>query len=173
MARSLYLLIAFVALAAWAGAQGPMPPPPLSAEDKLRLHRSNSALIGELVRDGVKMSRAGRTVDRAARCRDASQSLVNAIKEAAKAENAERVAELTALYRDLVRDGLVPVMAEVKRNVTPESPDAKALGEVRGHAVRNVSDLKTAIPTGKLADSPRVKDALKQLDELAEQLQLK
>lgn len=171
MARSLYLLTVFVALAAWAGAQGPAPSEPLSAEDKLRLHRSNSTLIGELVRDGVKMSRAGRPVDRAARCRDASQSLVNAIKDAAKAENAERVAELTNLYRELVREGLVPAMTEAKKNVTPESPDARTLNTVRELSANNVRDLKATLPTtGKLADSPRVKDALKQLDELTDAL---
>ena len=65
MARWAYLLTAFVALAAWAGAQGPVPPAPLSAEDKLRLHRANSTLIDNLVNDGVAMSGVGDPVERA------------------------------------------------------------------------------------------------------------
>ncbi len=169
MARWMFLLTAFVALAAWAGAQGPVAPAPLSAEDKLRLLRANHALIEDLVRDGVEMSKAaGKPVDRAAHCRLASRSLVNAIQEAARSEDAERVAELTGLYRTIVRDGLVPTLEEAKRGVTPNSPAAEALRLVRDNSVKDVADLKTALPP--VGNNQRVKDALKQLDELAEAL---
>jgi hypothetical protein len=171
MARWVYLLAAFVALAAWAGAQGPVPPAPLSAEDKLRLLKTNSTLIDELVRDGVGMSRAQDPADRVVRCREASLSLVNAIQKATTTEDAERVAELTGLFHELLRDGLVPALEDAKRGVTPESPAGRKLREVRENSSRNVADLKTAIPTtGKLANSVRVRDALKQLDELTELL---
>jgi hypothetical protein len=170
MARWVYLLTAFVALAAWAGAQGPVPPAPLSAEDKLRLLKTNSTLIDELVRDGVEMSKAGQPVDRAYNCRQASRALVNAIRDAATAEDAERVAVLMGLYRELVRDGLVPTLEEAKVGITPNSPADVQLKGVRGQYATDVSDLrKFATSTGKLADNPRVKDALKQLDELTEQ----
>ncbi|QJW96342.1 hypothetical protein [Frigoriglobus tundricola] len=168
MARWAFLLTAFVALAAWAGAQGPVPPAPLSAEDKLRLLRANHALIENLVRDGVEMSKAGRPVDRAAHCRLASRSLVNAIREAARTEDAERVAELTGLYRTVVRDGLLPTLADAKRGVTPNSPADVALRKVRSDSVEDVKDLKTALPA--VGNNQRVKDALKQLDELVEAL---
>ena len=133
MARWLYLLTVFAVLAAWAGAQNPAPP--LSAEDKLRLLKANGTLIDNLVRDGVALSAADRPEDRAARCRSASLALANAIQQAAAAEDADRVAELTALFCDLVRDGLVPTIDDGQRVVPPESPSAKKLREVRGLAV--------------------------------------
>ena len=167
MARWLYLLSAFTVLAAWAGAQNPAPP--LSPEDKLRLLQANSTLIDNLVRDGVALSAADTHEDRAARCRSASLALANEIQKAATADDAERVAELTDLFRDVVKDGLVPTITDGLSAVNPVSPAAVKLREVRGEAVRDVTNVKTA--TGKWAANPRVRDALKQLDEAAAPLQ--
>jgi hypothetical protein len=168
MARWAYILTAFAALSAWAGAQNPAPP--LSAEDRLRLLDTNSALVENLVRDGIAMSAADKPEDRAARCRDASRSLANEIERAARAENAERVVELTGLFRQIVGDGLVPTLKDAQRIVPPQSPAAKQLAQLKVNANNDVAGLKAVIPAGKLADNPRVKDALKQLDELAEAL---
>ena len=165
MARWVYLLTAFTVLAAWAGAQNPSAP--LSPQDKVRLLKANTDLIDNLVRDGVAMSGEGDPVQRASLCRGAARSLANAIEQAAKAENAERVAELTGLFRDVVRDGLVPTMNEAQASVPPQSKAAKQLAQLRKYTTDDVDGLKATIPAGKLADNPRVKDALKQLDELA------
>jgi hypothetical protein len=170
MARWVYMLVAFTVLTAWAGAQNPAQPA-LSAKDRLHLLRANSALIDNLVSEGVKMSAASDPVQRAERCRGAARSLANSIEQAVKAEDAERVAELTGLFRELVHDGLVPTMNEARESVPPQSKAAEQLAQLRSHAANDVKDLKTAIPaSGKLSDNPRVKDALKQLDELAEVL---
>jgi hypothetical protein len=170
MARWFYLLTVFVALAAWAGAQNPAPPAQLSAEDRLRLLRANSTLIENLVNDGVAMSNVGDPVDRAERCRSAARSLVNAIQDAARAEDAERVAELATLFRTVVAEGLIPTLKDAKQNVAPKSPGEKKLRDVRDNSARDVTDLKAATATGKLADNPRVKEALKGVEELSEQL---
>ena len=111
--RWLCLLGTFAVLAAWAGAQNPAPP--LSAEDKLRLLKSNSTLIDNLVNGGVELSRADTPVKRVEQCRNASRSLVNAIRHAADANDAERVAELTGLFREFVREGLAPTIEDAKR----------------------------------------------------------
>ena len=171
MARWAYILAAFVALAAWAGAQGPAPAAPLTAEDKLRLLKANGALIEDLVSDGVNLSRAGNSVESAARCRAASRSLVNAIGEAARVEDAERVAELTGLFRTVVVDGLLPTLAEAKLGVPPGSPADRDLRAVRGNSAKDVNELKGSISANsKVGGNQRVKSELKQLDELAEQL---
>jgi hypothetical protein len=171
MVRWAYLLTAFVALAAWAGAQGPVPPAALSAEDRLRLLKTNGALIDELVRDGVEMSKPGNPVQKAERCRSASVSLANAIRQAATAEDAERIVELTGLFREFVRDGLAPTITEAQRGVPLDSPSGRQLRDLRDTVAKDVTSLKAAIPaTGKVGDNPRVQDALKQLDELAETL---
>jgi hypothetical protein len=170
MVRWVSMLVAFTVLAAWAGAQNPVAQT-LSPEDKLRLLRTNSALLDDLVRDGVAMSATSDPVQRAVRCREASLSLVAAVGEAARAEDAERVAELTGLFREVVRDGLVPTMNEARQSVPPQSPGAQKLRDLQTLATNDVSGLKTAIPaSGKVGDNPRVKDARKQLDELTEAL---
>jgi hypothetical protein len=169
MARWVYMLVVFAPLAGWAGAQNPAQP--LSPEDKLRLLQTNSALIDNLVRDGIALSGANDSVTRAERCRHASLSLAEAIKQAATTEDAERVVELTGLFREVVSDGLVPTMREAQQNVPPQSPAAKALSTLQGLAANDVAGLKTVISAGgKMSENPRMKDALKQLDELTEVL---
>lgn len=172
MARWAYLLIAFTVLAAWAGAQNPTPAPsPLSAEDKLRLLKANSTLIENLVNDGVAISSADTAVTRVEQCRKASRSLVNAVQQAATAEDAERVAVLTELFRDFVREGLLPTLDDAKRDVPPESPDGKRLRDLRLKAAGDLNDLKKAASSpGKLSDNQRVKEAVKQLDDISEAL---
>lgn len=166
MARACYLLTVFAALSAWAGAQNPAAPAPLTAEDKVRLMRANGTLVDTLVRDGLTLSRATNPEDRATQCRGAALSLLRAIEDAAKAEDAERVAELTGLYREVVRDGLLPTIAEAQVGVTPESPAGQRLRGLRLSTTNDLTGLKAAIPAGKIADNPRVRDALKSLDEL-------
>jgi hypothetical protein len=170
MARWVHMTVAFAVLAAWAGAQSPAPPA-LSPEDKLRLLKANGPLIGELVHEGVAMSAAGDPVQRAERCRGAARSLANAIEDAARQENPDRVAELAGLFRDLVRDGLVPTIEDAQRGVPPESPSGRRLRDLRGTAAKDVSDLKAAVAApGTLGDNPLIKDVRKQLDELADAL---
>jgi hypothetical protein len=170
MARGAFMLFAFAALAAWAGAQSPAPPA-LSPEDKLRLLRANGALLDDLVRDAVAASATNDPVQRAVRCRDAALSLAGAVGEAARADDAERAVELTDLFREVVRDGLVPTIREAQLGVTPESPGGLKLRELRALATNDVRGIKTALPAGSAAgDNPRVRDALKQLDELTEAL---
>lgn len=170
MTRWPHTLLAFVLLSAWAGAQNGAPPA-LTAEDKVRLFRENSALIESLVNDGVALSAAETPVKRAEHSRSAARALVNAIAQAATAEDAERVVELAGLFRTVARDGVVPALDDAKRVVSPESPDGKKLRELREQAARDVSDVRAVVPaTGKLGSSARVKDALKALDEIADAL---
>lgn len=168
MARWVYILTALAALSAWAGAQNPAPP--LSPEDRLRLLETNRDLVENLVRDGIAMSAADKPEDRAAKCRDASRSLANEIEKAAKEENAERVAELTGLFHEIVSKGLAPTLNEQQAIVPPQSKAGQKLAQLRKYTTDDVDGLKAAIPAGKFADNPRVQDALKQLDELANAL---
>ncbi len=171
MTRWVYILTAFFALAAWVGAQGPVPAPALSPADQLRLLKTNTTLIDNLVDHGVALSSADTVDKRAERCRNASKALANAIQDAADKQEAERVAVLTDLFREVVRDGLLPTLKDGKQTVPPESPAAKKLREVRDASAQDIAELKAALPkTGKVAESPRIKDAFKQLDEVAEVL---
>lgn len=168
MARWAYLLTTFFALAAWAGAQGPAPASPLSTADQLRLLRANSTLITNLVDNGVALSSsAGGPKQRAEQCRSAAKALASAIQDAAGKQEAERVAELADLFRDVVRDALLPTLDDAKRTVPPESPDAARIKEIRANTERDVRELKAALPTtGKVAESGRIQATFKQIDEL-------
>lgn len=169
MARWFYLLITFAALSAWAGAQNPAPQ--LSAEDKLRLLKANSTLLDQLVRGGVALSSSDTPDKKAEDCRSAALALANAIHDAAAAGDTERVAELTPLFRDLVRDGLVPTITAGLDVVTPQSPAAKKLREVRGYTVEDVAKVKARLSAdAKLADNARVKESLQELDQLTKEL---
>jgi hypothetical protein len=169
MARWLYLLTAFAGLAAWAGAQNPAPP--LSAEDKLRLLKANSTLIENLVNDGVALSVANTPEDRAVRCHRTSLHLANEIERAAKANDKERVAELTGLFCDQVRDGLVPTINDGLRTVNPVSPAATKLREVRQLAGQDVARVQAAVPTvNTLTPNNRNETLIRRLDEVAGQL---
>lgn len=168
MARWFYLLIAFAALSAWAGAQNPAPQ--LSAEDRLRLLKANSTLLDQLVRGGVALSSPDTPEKKAEDCRGSALALANAIHDAAAADDTERVAELTALFRDLVRDGLVLTINDGLKAVNPKSPAAQKLREVRGYAVDDLAKVKTRLSVGKSADNARVKESLNDLDKLANEL---
>ncbi|HEY1192041.1 MAG TPA: hypothetical protein VGE74_30710 [Gemmata sp.] len=171
MARWAYIIAAFGALAAWAGAQGPPPAPALTAADQLRLLKANSTLIDNLVDHGVALSRADKVEERAERCRQAAQVLATAIQDAATKQEPERVVELTELFREIVRDALLPTIEDGKRLLTPGSPGAAQLRKTRDDSARDIRKLKAAIPaTGKVGESARVKEALKQLDGLSEEL---
>ncbi|MFM8271088.1 MAG: hypothetical protein ACKODX_02020 [Gemmata sp.] len=169
MVRWAHLPVAFVALAAWAGAQGPAPEPQLSPADQVRLLKANGTLIGNLVDHGVQLAGEDHIEKRAEECHKAALALANAIRDAAARQDAARVAELTALFRDVVKDGLLPTLKRGDDTVPPQSPAAATLRRVREAAAKDVSSLKAAIPAvGKVGESARVRDALKGLDELVE-----
>lgn len=171
MARWASIVAVLAALAAWAGAQGPPPAAPLTAADRLRLLKANGTLIDNLVDHGVELSRAGAVEERADQCRRAARALASAIQDAAARQEAERVAELTGLFREVVRDALLPTLDHGKQTVTPDSPAGRRLREVRSASARDVSDLRAALPaTGKVADNARVKEAVKELDSFGERL---
>ncbi len=167
MARWAYILTTFFTLAAWAGAQGPVPASTLTPADQLRLLKANGTLIDNLVDHGVKLSNANDPVARVEHCRSAAKALANAAHDAAGKQDAERVAELTGLFRQVVQDALLPTLDDAKRIVPPQSPGAERIKQIRRDATNDVIDLKTAIPaTGTMAENARVKAELKELDAL-------
>jgi hypothetical protein len=165
MIRLAYTSLAFVALAAWAGAQAP-PRASLSAAEQLRLHRANRVLLADLVDRGIDLGGASHPVDRAEACRKTARVLGVALLQAAEANDADRVAELGGHLESVVRDGLVPMIDDANRHIHPMSPDAVRLKAVREAAV---IDLDGAA-ANKLGDHPRVREVVGKLGELKEKL---
>lgn len=171
MFRAGYTLAVFLALAAWAGAQGPAPAPRLTAADQLRLLRANRVLLTDLVTNGVELGNADRLPDRADACRRSARFLGVALQNAAGADDPDRVAELGGHLEAVVRDGLVPILDEGKATIPPESQDAARLKVVRETAARDLNDFWLAIPeAGKVGDSGKVRDIRGRLDGLREKL---
>ncbi|MCS6864807.1 MAG: hypothetical protein RMJ56_18425 [Gemmataceae bacterium] len=167
MARALFTLLILVALATWAAGQHPGTAAAPAPEDQLRLLRANRSLIGNLVSEGVEMANTSHsTAARVEHCRRASRSLINAILQAAERGDAERVVMLTNLFGDFVRDGLSPLLEEVKARIDPQSPEGERLGVIQQQARADLQELKLTLTTGAVRDNQRVQESLKQLDEL-------
>jgi len=163
--RVLLLLISFATLAAWAGAQGPTPP--LTAADKMKLFKSNRTLIENLVNHGIDLSAADKPLTRAEECRKTAVTLGNYLERAAKEDrNPDRVAELADLMGNVVRDGLAPNLDEAERTTPAESPDGKRVKELQTIVANDLDNVRSTIPAGKVADSPKVKAALAALTDL-------
>ena len=162
MVRSALTLGLFLALAAWAGAQGPTPP--LSAADQIKLLRANRLLLNELIDGGVKLGGADNALDRAAACQKTTHALAVAVDRAADTQDADRVAELGDHFEAVVRDGLVPTLDEAIRTTPPESPRAAELKQLRLDAATDLKSVQDS--AGKLGDSGKVKDVRGKLDKL-------
>lgn len=168
MARVPLLLIAFAALAGWAGAQGG--PAPLTAEERVKFFKSNRTLIENLVNDGVALADTGNTVDRAKACRVTARTLANSLKLAADDRNEHRVAELAELVGTVVRDGVLPNLDRAREEFPPGTPTFAKIVDVRDATAADLDFVRTAIPAGQVADHPKVKESLAALAELRAKL---
>jgi hypothetical protein len=165
MRRTLFTLVAVLALCAWAGAQAP--PASLSAATQVKQFKNNRLLIETLVDHGIDLADADSSLKRAEVCRQTARTLANALNRAADDQNPDRVAELANLFGDVVRDGLVPNLDHAKKSIPPQSPDAKRLREVNDWAKNDLSEVRKALEMpGKVGDSDKVKAALKTLESL-------
>jgi hypothetical protein len=167
MRRLALILTAFLLLSAWAGAQGPAP----LAADQVRLLRANRVLLGDLVTSGVELGSTDDPVNRAAACHGAAHALGVALRRAAEASDADRVAELGGHLDRVVRDGLVPILDEATKTIPPDSQDAVRLKAIRVNAAGDLDSIRTSIPAdGAFSDSAKVRDLLGKLDALRERL---
>lgn len=160
----------FFLLAAWAGAQGP----PLTVDVQLRLLRENRTLLNDLVNQGVALSASDDLVTRTERCEDTVRTLGAAIRRAAEAQNADRIAELGDHLNVVVTEALIPNLDEGQRMIDPTSPEAAKLKAVRDRTAGNLGDVRDALPTtGKVGDSDKVKDLRGKLDALKDRVKEK
>lgn len=166
MRRLLVTLVAFTALAAWAGGQGT--PPPLPAADRVRLLKADLTLIDSLVDHGVGLANADNPLARADGSRKAALSLATALARVANDDqDPDRVAELADLLGEVVRDGLAPNLDEATRTFPAGTPQAEDLARLRAGAAADLDAIRAAVPsTGKVGDSPKVRAALDRLAKL-------
>jgi hypothetical protein len=168
MCRSLVTLVAFAALSAWAGAQGPTPP--LDAATQEKLFKSNRTLLENLVTHGIDLADADRPLQRAEECRKTATTLANYLGRAAEDEDPDRVVELAGLMGDVVRDGLVPNLNEAQTEMRPGDPRMPQLIKVRENATRDLDGLSQLPTEGKVGNSQKVKEAIAALQALKDSL---
>ena len=170
MLRSGVLLVSFLVLSAWAGAQAPGKPD-MTAAERLRLHRANRILLADLVDSGVKLGNASHPVARAELCQGAARVLGIALRKAAESQDTDRVAELGEHLTLVVRDGLVPILDEGRQTIPPESPDGVRLKAVRESAVGDLNWARSSLPTaGQVAENDKIRTLCSALDGLRELL---
>ncbi len=145
MTRPALTAVVLAFLAAWAGAQGPAPS---AAAEKLRLHRANRTLLTDLVGGGVRLAGADHPVARAEACQQTARAVGIAVRRAAEANDAGRVAELGGHLDALVGDGLVPLLDDATRTIPAASPDAARLRAVRTATAADLDATEAALPPG-------------------------
>jgi hypothetical protein len=167
MFRAGVLLVVFLVLAAWAGAQGP----PLSTGDQLDMLRANRALIGGLIEQSVEMAAADTPLKRAAAGQKTAGTLAGAVAREADAGNLDRVTEFGGHLETVVRDALVPNLEKAKQTIPADSPDAPRLKKVFDAAKHDLDGVVNALGTpGKVGDDAQVQELRGKLDALRKAL---
>jgi hypothetical protein len=169
MRRFSITLVVFLALAVWAGAQGP--PAPLPAATQAKLFKSNRTLLEHMVNHGIDLADADRPLARAEECRKTATTLANYLGRAAEDQDPDRVAELAGLMVEVVREGLVPNLNAAQAEIRAGDPRETQLAKVRASATEDLDSLSDKIPSdGKVGDSKKVKEAIAALQNLKSSL---
>jgi hypothetical protein len=173
MTRTALTLIALVVLSVWASAQNATAP---QTAHHLQMLATNRTLLESLIDRGLELSDAGNSLERAERVRKATATLGAELRTvAANPEaNPDRVAELSEHLTTVVRDGLVPTLAEARGQVRPGSPDYPRLKKVHADAKAELEQTRNAIPgDGKVGRSQLVKVATQKLSAVTARIQFK
>lgn len=167
MARAALTLTLLAGLSLWASGQQ------RAAEfhQQLKQFEANQLLLNQLIDHGLNLSsRGGEPVARAEECRLAAVTLAAALKTA-PADDPERVAELSDHITAIVRDGLVPNLAQATRDIPPGSQDYERLKGLSDLSKKDVAAFVASFPAGgKLDQSPTVIGAKSRLAEAGDQI---
>ena len=159
MVRTPFTLVTIAVLAFCASAQAPPRAP--SAAEQLDLFGSNRVLLEELLDNGLELSKPHSMVERIEVCGNAVETLGNAVGDA---ESPERMAEMSNRLSDLMNAGMVPMLNEAQRTISPDSDDYKALQHARERTSERLQRIQSSLPESA---KPTTR---KQLSELVDQL---
>lgn len=156
--RPLLVLLAFAALSAWVAAQGPGTG--LTAADSLRMLRANRVLLDDLTGHGLALGGSNTPLDRAAECQKLTDRLGREVSEAVRANDADRLAEVSDHLNAVATDGLAPNLKDADGSIPPQSVERERLKELHQRAFDSLTRTADAVPTtGELGTSPRAKSA--------------
>ncbi|HEY2911400.1 MAG TPA: hypothetical protein VGI99_14210 [Gemmataceae bacterium] len=166
MRRAATTTAILLALAAWAGAQGPRAA--LSAADRVQMHRANKTLLTDLVNNGIALGTTDNAVGRVEACQATARAIGVALCRAAEADDGDRVVELGSHLELVVRDGLTPMLDETKLHISKESPEYVRLKKAQENAAANLDE--SIATAGKLGGNANVRTLTGKLGELREKL---
>ena len=154
MRRAAATTLAFVTLAGLAGGQGPAVMP---VGDQLRLLRADRAVLDQLVDHGLRLADTGTPVGRADQCQKAARTLAVATRRAAADAEADRVTEFGGHLERVVREAVLPALADAAAVIPAESPDAAKLRDTQTRAALDLTEVRDALPSGTaVGDAPGV-----------------
>lgn len=161
-ARTLAVLLAGGLLAAWGAAQHPAGG---LAADRLELLKANRPLLEDVLAHGLNLGDKNSALDRAVASRETTDRLARELRSAVILGDADRIAEMSDLYKRVWAEALAPNLAEAKATIRPHSERYNEMRDLHKAASKDVSDLAAGIPTGgPVGTLTRVQDARKQLE---------
>ncbi len=150
--RTLFSLLVFTVLAAWASAQNASDG--LTAADQLKMLKANRPLIEDLVRHGLALSAVNTPLDRAEEARQAAERISDELREAARTGDADRFAELGPHVETLLAEGCLPNLREAGKTIPPQSEGFERYRETHKKVRDGLSRSLNAIPTdGEISKS--------------------
>jgi hypothetical protein len=137
-------------LSAWVGAQAPERT--LPAADRARLFQHHRVLAGMLVDHGLDLAASRHPLDRAEECQRTARTLGQALHRAAQEQDASRLNQLSDLLGLVIRDGLAPTLHEAARLISPQSPEAKRLRDIRDRSRGELAHLRQQLTLEEAAE---------------------
>jgi hypothetical protein len=161
-ARTLIVLLAGGLLAAWAAAQHPTGG---LAHERLELLKANRPLLEDLLGHGLTLGDKNSALDRAQESRQTTDRLARELRSAVYAGDADRIAEMTDLYKRVWAEAFAPNLLEARSYVRPHSERYKEMQKLHRDAANDVTALAAGIPnSGPIGTLARVKTARTQLE---------
>lgn len=164
MFRAPLILAAVGLLSLWVQAQ-PVAPRPTAGE-QLRLFRGNRSLLEHLIDQSLKIANTSTGMDRVAACSTATRVLGQIVSDTATdpTSDPDRIAELTEHLTELVSQGLLPTLSQVREEVPAGSQEAARLQELQKSTWEHLLGVQTALTGGgPLGRSTAVQDARQKL----------
>lgn len=167
-ARTLAVLLAGGLLAAWGAAQHPAGG---TAAERLQLLKDNRPLLEDVLAHGLNLGDKNSALDRAVESRETTTRLARELRSAVILGDADRIAEMSDLYKRVWAEAFAPNLLEARSYVRPHSERYKEMRKLHLDAAKDVAELAAGIPaTGPVGTLVRVQDARKQLVAAADDL---
>jgi hypothetical protein len=170
MMRYVVSTVILMALAALLGAQDPRTA--LERRQRAELLQRNFGVAAQLVDGSLALAKTSSSLERSTSYDEIIRTLEKEIKDAARAGDAERVAELTGHLSHLMNQGLLPNLEKARRVISANSPDEKSLFDLRDLARRMTHEIADTVAHSSVADKPEVQAKLQDLRAAREQVEL-